>query len=133
MTRTTFCLLALLGAGLGDAALAQQAAAPAMTYLEEAKITVNERARANGYMRVRVTAENGEVREGTLAIERRMSENEIAKGLAAVLEPALGPAYKVDRDAGEHVKIRKADRSQPNFAVEITFNVTGFSVVLDEK
>jgi len=115
-----------------SSAVAQEGA-PARTFLEEAKITVDERARSDGFLRVRVLPENGEPREATLTVYRRMSENDIAKGLTEVLGQQLGSAYKVDRDAGEHVKIRKANKDDPNFSVELTFNVTGFSIVLEEK
>jgi len=123
--------VALTFAGIAFAAVAEDAAEPTVTYFDEAKITVNARARADGYLRVRVQPENGTAHEGTLAIHKRMSENDIAKGIAVALEPVLGPDYEVDRDAGEHVKIRKAKKGVASFAVEITFNVPGFSIILD--
>lgn len=113
------------------AASAENAALPASSFFEEAKITVNERARATGYLRVRVTPENGEGREATIAIEKRMSENEIAKELGRALAAVIGEGYEVDRDAGEHVKIRKAKRSAANFSVEISFSSPGFAIILD--
>ena len=128
MTRIEHLSSALIcAAGLlaGAAALAQS------TYFEEAKITVNERARAAGYLRVRIQPENGAPREGTLEIEKRMSENDIAKGIAEALSAAVGPDYEVDRDAGEHVKIRKARRDVANFSVEIAFTAPGFAIILD--
>lgn len=114
-------------AGLGVA----QEAQPTSTYFEEAKITVNERARANGFMRVRVIPENGTAREATLAIPRRMSENDLARGIADSLNAVLGADYEADKDAGEHVKIRKKKREAADFSVEITFNAPGFAVILD--
>jgi hypothetical protein len=116
------CAVGLL---TGVAALGQS------TYFEEAKITVNERARAAGYIRVRIQPENGAPREATLEIEKRMSENDIAKGIAEALGAAVGPDYEVDRDAGEHVKIRKARRDVANFSVEIAFTAPGFAIILD--
>jgi hypothetical protein len=127
-----------LGIGLAAACAALLAAAAQAqdgqlggSYFEEAKITVNERARADGYMRVRVRPENGESREATIAVPKRMSENDIARSLADALEVALDDDYKVDKDAGEHVKIRKAKRDVANFAVEISFSAPGFTVILD--
>ncbi len=116
---------------LARVAAAQAPATHPMTFFEDAKITVNERARSDGYLRVRVHPENGMVREATLDIHKRMSENDIAKGLADALQPVLTPDYKVDRTAGEHIKLRKATKDAANFAVEITFNVPGFSIVLE--
>src|SRR5262245_5532041 len=104
---------------------------PPTTYFDEAKITVNARAHADGYIRVRVTPENGTPYEATLAIHKHMSENDIAKGIAKALEPVLGKDYKVDRDAGEHVKLKKAKKTVPNFSVEVAFTAPGFSVILD--
>ena len=115
-----------------SASLAEAAELPASTFFEEAKITVNERARADGYMRVRVTPEGGDGLEATIPVPKRMSENELAKSIANALEPVIAPLYKVDRDAGEHVKIKKAQRSAPNFSVEIAFSAPGFSVILDK-
>lgn len=112
--------------------LAESAELPPSTHFEEAKITVNERARADGYMRVRVTPEGGAGLEATIAVPKRMSENDLAKSIAAALEPAVAPLYKVDRDAGEHVKIKKAERSAPDFSVEIAFSAPGFAVILDQ-
>jgi hypothetical protein len=104
---------------------------PKTTYFEEAKITVNSRAHADGYLRVRVIPENGTAHEATLAIHKHMNENDIAKGMAKALEPVLGPDYKVDRDAGEHVKLKKTKKDVANFSVEVAFTAPGFSVILD--
>ena len=132
MFRTTGLFAAALAlSALGRVATAADAAEHPQTYFEEAKITVNERARTDGYIRVRVQPENGSVREATVELHKRMSENDIAKGLADALEPVLSPDYKVDRTAGEHVKLRKVDKATANFAVEITFNVPGFAIILD--
>ena len=117
---------------LTGSASAQEAAQPAATYFEEAKITVNERARADGFLRVRVVPENGAPREATFAIAKRMYETELAGGIADALNGVLAPEYSADRDAGEHVKIRKEARGAANFSVEITFNVPGFAVILED-
>ena len=104
---------------------------PASTYFENAKLTVNARAHADGFMRVRVIPENGAPREATVAIAKRMSENELARGIADALNTVLGPEYVADKDGGEHVKIRKETRDAANFSVEVTFNAPGFAVILD--
>jgi hypothetical protein len=124
--------VALAGVLVLHSASAQDPPQPMTTYFEEAKITVNERARADGFMRVRVLPENGTPREATLAVEKRMSENDLARGLTDALNEVLGPDYVADKDAGEHVKIRKSEREAANFAVEITFNAPGFAVILDK-
>jgi hypothetical protein len=126
--RSTLVLASLVL--LGSAA-AQETVPPTSAFFEEAKITVNERARANGYLRVRITPEGGQSLEATIVTEKRMNENEIAKTLAEALKPAFAPAYEVDKDAGEHVKIRKAKRESANFSVEITFSSPGFAIILD--
>lgn len=128
-------LTACLVAGYANPTFAQDAAdaSPPVTYFDEAKITVNARAKADGFMRVRVVPEGGDsAREATVAISRRMRENELAKAIADGLAAALAPEYEADRTAGEHVKLRKAKRDLPNFSVEITFNSPGFSIILDK-
>lgn len=122
----------LVAVSFAQVCLAEAAELPTSTFFEEAKITVNERARADGYMRVRVTPEGGDGLEATIPVPKRMSENELAKSIANALEPVVAPLYKVDRDAGEHVKIKKAQRSAPNFSVEIAFSAPGFTVILDK-
>jgi hypothetical protein len=123
--------LLLAAVALPGSAFADESG-PTTTYFEEAKITVNARAQADGFMRVRVVPEQGDAREATLAIPKRMKENELARGITDALNTVLGPEYVADKDAGEHVKIRKETRDAANFSVEITFNAPGFSVVLDD-
>ena len=123
---------ALIAAAAFLASASAEEAHPTSTYFEGAKITVNARAHADGFMRVRVVPENGTPREATFAIEKRMHENELARGITDALNPVLGPDYMADKDGGEHVKIRKKTREAADFSVEITFNAPGFSVILDE-
>jgi hypothetical protein len=131
MRRQIRPVIALASLLLLSSAAAQDAVQPASTFFEEAKITVNERARANGYLRVRITPEGGQALEATIVTEKRMNENEIAKTLAEAMKTAFAPAYEADKDAGEHVKIRKAKRDSANFSVEITFSSPGFAIILD--
>jgi hypothetical protein len=66
-----------------------------------------------------------------MIIARRMSENDLARGIAESLNTVLPPEYVADKDNGEHVKIHKKKRDAANFSVEITFNAPGFAVILD--
>jgi hypothetical protein len=100
--------------------------------MEEAKITINSGAQEDGSLTVRVTPANGAAKEVTVALKKGMGENAIAEGIASALRPVLAPTYEADKDAGEHVKIRKADRSAASFSVAVMFNVPGFSVVIDK-
>jgi hypothetical protein len=104
---------------------------PKISYFEQAKITVNARARADGFMRVRVIPENGAPREATFDVLRRMNENDLASQIAIGLNKVLAPDYVADKDNGEHVKIERKTREAANFSVEITFNAPGFSVILE--
>jgi hypothetical protein len=125
-----YAVLAAMTIALAGAGWAADSA-PASTYFEAAKITVNARAQADGFMRVRVIPENGAPREATMAVAKRMNENELARGLADSLNTVLAPDYVADKDNGEHVKIRKKTREAQDFSVEVTFNAPGFSVILD--
>ena len=104
---------------------------PTVTYFDEAKITVNARAHADGFIRVRVIPENGTALEATMPIRKRENENELARTITDGLNAVLAPQYGADKDGGEHVKIKRKARDAANFSVEITFNAPGFSVVLD--
>jgi hypothetical protein len=117
---------ALLGA---NAALAQ-GALPA-TLHEEAEITINKGASGDGFLRVAIQPQTGTKHEATIAISKTMGENEIAKKIAEALTPAIAPDYVIDKDAGEHVKIKKSKREVASFSIEITFSAPGFSIVLD--
>jgi opacity protein-like surface antigen len=124
-------MAAMVAAAFMGSSYAQDAAPPTSTYFENVKITVNARARADGFMRVRVLPENGAPREATFGITRRMNENDLAKNIAVSLNAVLAPEYVADKDNGEHVKIEKKQKDAANFSVEITFNVPGFAVILD--
>jgi len=128
MRSVAVALAAVVFAGVAVA----EEARPTSTYFDDVKITVNARAQADGFMRVRVVPENGAAREATFAIEKRMHENELARGIVDALNVVLAPDYEADKDGGEHVKIRKKTREAANFSVEITFNAPGFSVILDD-
>jgi hypothetical protein len=132
MRRLIRSTLVLVSSLLAASAFAQETAQPTSTFFEEAKITVNARAKADGYMRVRVTPEGGQSFEATIATEKRMNENDIAKTLAEALKGTVTPDYEIDRDAGEHVKIRKSKGSVANFSVEVTFSSPGFAIILDK-
>jgi len=100
--------------------------------LEDARISINSGADADGSLIVRVTPSGGAPKEATVALKKGMGENAIAEAIALALRPVLAPMYESDKDGGEHVKIRKTDRSAPNFAVAVMFNVPGFSVVIEK-
>jgi len=123
--------IAIMGTAYVWSVGAEEAAPPTSTLFDEAKISVHERAREAGYLRVRVQPENGVAREATIAVEKRMSENDIAKSIAEALAGVIGADYKVDRDAGEHVKIRKANHDVADFIIEIAFSAPGFAIVLE--
>lgn len=128
----TLALALVATAVAGSSYAADEPVQPTSSYFEGAKITVNARAKADGFMRVRVVPENGEPREATFGIAKRMNENDLAKGIAVSLNTVLPPEYVADKDNGEHVKIQKKQKNAPNFSVEITFNAPGFSVILDD-
>jgi hypothetical protein len=135
VTKTKLFVLALALASFGSCPKAQEQVAlaqtPKMSYFEHAKITVNAKAHADGFMRVRVIPEGGAPREATFDVLRRMNENDLASQIAIGLNKVLLPDYVADKDNGEHVKIERKARDAPNFAVEITFNAPGFSVILE--
>ena len=120
----------LVAAAFAGSSLADDAR-PTTTYFDEAKITVNARAHADGFMLVRVIPENGTALEATVAVPKRMNENELARTITDGLNAVLAPNYAADKDGGEHVKIKKEVRDAANFSVEITFNAPGFSIILD--
>ena len=130
-TKIARSTIALALATIALSIAAEDAPAPKTAFFEEAKITVNDRAHADGYLRVRITPEKGAALEATIATQKHMSENDIAKTLAEALGKAAAPNYTVDRDAGEHVKIKRAKRDVANFSVEITFSSPGFSIILE--
>ena len=123
---------ALAAAAFTGSALAAKEPPATATYFDEAKITVNARAHADGFMRVRILPENGSTPlEATIPIHKRENENELARNIADGLNAVLAPAYAADKDGGEHVKLKKKGKDAANFSVEITFNAPGFSVILD--
>ena len=107
--RITTALLGFVATGalLGSSTALPQGALPT-TLHEEAEISINQGASADGFLRVAIQPQSGTKREATIAVTKTMGENDIAQKLADALRTAVGPDYEVDKDAGEHVKIRKA-------------------------
>jgi hypothetical protein len=131
--RTSTALLAFVtvAALLGATTALPQSGALPTTFHEEAEITINSGANEDGFLRVAIQPQGGTRREATIPVTSRMGENDIAQQIADALRPALGPDYEVDRDGGEHVKIRKARREVASFSIEITFSSAGFSIIID--
>lgn len=126
-------LMAVLAAAAftGSASAAKEPPATA-TYFDEAKITVNARAHADGFIRVRIVPENGTPLEATMPIHKRENENELARTITDGLNAVIAPMYSADKDGGEHVKLKKKAKDAANFSVEITFNSPGFSIILND-
>jgi len=124
-------LAALVAAAFTGSALAAKEPPATATYFDEAKITVNARAHADGFIRVRIVPENGTAIEATMPIRKRENENELARTITDGLNAVIGPAYAADKDGGEHVKIKRKAKDAAKFSVEITFNAPGFSIILD--
>jgi len=131
--RTTTVLLsfAAVGALLGSSPVLTQSTPLPVTFHDEAEFTINSGASADGFLRVVIQPQGGTKREATVPVTSRMGENDIAQAIADALRPAIGPGYEVDKDAGEHVKVRKAQNDAANFSIEITFSAPGFSIVID--
>lgn len=122
----------LVTAAFTGSALAAKEPPATVTYFDEAKITVNARAQADGFMRVRILPENGAPLEATVPIAKRENENELARTITDSLNAVIAPTYVADKDGGEHVKLKKKGKDAADFSVEITFNVPGFSVILND-
>lgn len=125
-------LAVMLAAAAFTGPILAEEAQPTVTYFEEAKITVNARAHADGFIRVRILPENGTALEATMPIRKRENENELARTITDGLNAVIGPAYAADKDGGEHVKIKRKTRDTAKFSVEITFNAPGFSIILED-
>ena len=131
MTTMRTLMLVLVAAAFTGSALADEAR-PTVTYFDEAKITINARAHADGFIRVRILPENGTPLEATIPIRKRENENELARTITDGLNAVIAPAYSADKDGGEHVKLKRKAHDAAKFSVEITFNSPGFSVILDD-
>lgn len=127
--RSALLVSALLSAGV---VLAQDSAHPA-TPLSDARITVENRARADGYIRLRMAPQGGTVVETTVDVLRRMSENEIAADIEKALTLIVPDGYEVNRGGGENVRIRKTDRDTvADFTLEIAFNTPGLRITIED-
>ncbi len=122
----------LLGFMAAAAVLGSNASLAQTTMHEDAEITINSGATGDGFLRIAIQPQNGTKREATISITKAMGENEIAKKISEALVPVVGTDYVIDKDAGEHVKIKKAKNEVASFAVEIAFSAPGFSIVLDK-
>ena len=132
MKTRTFCSLAFVAALLMSGVSYAQTG-ELSTKLAEARISVGNKADANGYVRIRLTPDGGQTIDVTVDVLERMNENEIAADIEKALIVAAGNTYNVEVSGGENVVIRKADRDTgPDFELEIAFNTPGLSITMHE-
>lgn len=100
--------------------------------LQDARIQIDNRADADGVIRVRVVPVGREPIETRINVLNNMSENEIAADIEKELTVTLGDLYRVDRTGGENVRIRKRDRDTPDFTLEVAFNTPGLAITIQD-
>ena len=126
------CVVLVNGLLLAGFACAQGAQSVPAPLLSDAQIAVQNRADANGTIRVTLTAAGGQPMVATISVLNNMSENDIAADIEKELIVVLGAGYRVDRGGGENVSIRKADNEAPDFTLEISFNTPGLSITIQD-
>ena len=119
----------LAGLVASGAASAQSAATHPMVAFEEAEISINNKAAADGYVRFRITPVGGQAVDLTVDILAKMRENEIADDITKALTLALRGKYEV-KGGGESIRIRKPEKTAANFTVEVAFNTPGLGITL---
>ena len=93
--RITTALLGFVATGalLGSSTALPQGALPT-TLHEEAEITVNQGASADGFLRVAIQPQSGTKREATIAVTKSMGENDIAQKLTNAIADRCWPRLR---------------------------------------
>lgn len=124
--------LAALSAGmLGASVLAAQVSQHPVSTFESAEITIDHRADADGFIRVRLEPVGRSPIDTIVDVLKRDGENEIAENISRALSVAAAQEFEIRRN-GETVHIDRPNRDSPSFSVEITFNAPGLSILLTD-
>lgn len=126
------CAVLINGMLLAGFAYAQGTQSVPAPLLEDAQIVVQNRADANGTIRVTLAAQGSQPMVATISVLNNMSENDIAADIEKELTVLLGEAYRVDRGGGETVSIRKENSEAPDFTLEVSFNTPGLSITIED-
>lgn len=107
-----------------EAAKAAPVAPAAM--VDEARIVIEDKAKANGKIEIVFTAEGAAPTTVTVLVAEKMNAKEVAEDLAKNLTVTLGEGYKVDRN-DEKIDIKAKNKKTFSVAVG-SVTVPGMSV-----
>jgi hypothetical protein len=99
-------------------------------YREAYKITLKGKADVNGTFSMVFKPHGGDATELTVNVVKGMGAKPIARDLAKELTLAAGANYKVKHN-DKKVVVKRANKKQPNFAIEMTNQkITGVSIMI---
>jgi len=109
------------------------AAAPADTitgpFVSDVKIVVDNKAKSDGELRLKVEPQGGTVKEVKVSILKGMGKQEVCRDLAKELKVALGDAFKVDQYDNDKVEIEPKGDAKLRVAIT-SQTASGLSVML---
>lgn len=109
------------------------ALAQAMPVENKWRLQFSGNAESDGVLVLAITPRDGEARQVEIAVADGTGENAVARRVRDVLREAVGESYKVERDDGEDVLVKRR-RGQPAFNVAVVSNsIKGVRLNLDQE
>ena len=104
-----------------------QAEDPA-TYVKQAKLVLEGKAKANGEITLSIVFDGGEKKDVKVTVAEKMGKQDVSRDLAKELTVALGEGYEVEQYDDDKIEIEAEDDSTP-FAIQIgSVTVQGLSI-----
>ena len=109
------------------------AAAQAMPVENKWRLQFSGNAESDGVLVLSITPRGGEARVIEIPVAHRTGENAVARRVRDVLRESVGDDYKVERDDGEDVLVKRR-RGRPVFNVTVVSNsIKGVRLNLDQE
>lgn len=109
------------------------AGANAMPVENKWRLQFSGNAESDGVLVLSITPRGGEARVIEIPVARRTGENAVARRVRDVLREAVGDDYKVERDDGEDVLVKRR-RGRAVFNVTVVSNsIKGVRLNLDQE
>lgn len=109
------------------------AVAQAMPVENKWRLQFSGNAESDGVLVLAITPRGGEPRTIEIPVARRTGENAVARRVRDVLRENIGDDYKVERDDGEDVLVKRR-LGRPAFNVSVVSNsIRGVRLNLDQE
>lgn len=127
--KTSILLKAAALSLLACTAMAQETNTPPPAMFEAATLVIEGKSKTDGTIAVEFSSSSGMSKSVSVSVLSKTKAKKIAEDLWKEIKIAAGDNYKV-KQKGSKITIKKADKNGPDFALQVTGNVAGTSILI---